>query len=95
MQLKDIMTPEVERIHKDASVYEVAQKMKELDVGMIPVYDDDHLVGMITDRDLTLRVVAEARDATDTPASEVMTPEIIYCFSDQTIEEAAKLMEEH
>jgi CBS domain-containing protein len=63
MQLKDIMTPEVERVPKDASVQEVAQKMKTLDVGMIPVYDGDRLVGMVTDRDIALRLAAEGRDA--------------------------------
>jgi CBS domain-containing protein len=95
MQLKDIMTPEVERIHKNASVHEVAQKLKAIDVGMIPVYDGDRLVGMVTDRDIALRVVAEGCDAASTPAHEVMTPEVIYCFEDQTVEEAAKAMEEH
>jgi CBS domain-containing protein len=93
MQLKKIMTPEVERIHKDASVHEIAQKMKMLDVGMVPVYDGDRLVGMVTDRDIALRVVAEGRDAMNTQAHEVMTPEVIYCFEDQTIEEAAQVME--
>ncbi len=95
MQLKTIMTPEVERMPKDTSIQEVAQKMKTLDVGMIPVYDGDRLVGMITDRDITLRVVAEARDAAKTPAHMIMTPEVVYCFEDQTIEEAAKVMEKH
>jgi len=82
MQLKDIMTPEVERLHKDASIQEVAQKIKAIDVGMIPVYDDDRLVGMITDCDIVLRLVAEGRDPTRTPAHAVMTPEVIYCFED-------------
>jgi CBS domain-containing protein len=94
MQLKKIMTPEVERLPKDASIHEVARKMKALDVGMIPVYDGDRLVGMVTDRDITLRVVAEGRDTTNTPAHAVMTPEVIYCFEDQTVEEAAQLMEQ-
>jgi len=95
MQLKKIMTPEVERLPKDASIQEVAQKMKEIDVGMIPVYDGDRLVGMVTDRDIILRVVAEEREAASTPAHVVMTPEVIYCFEDQTVEEAAQLMEQH
>ena len=77
MQLKDIMTPEVERLHKDASIQEVAQKIKAIDVGMIPVYDGDRLVGMVTDRDIALRVVAEGRDPTRTPAQAAMTPEVI------------------
>src|SRR5262245_31578636 len=94
MKLKDIMTPTVERLPKDASVQEVAQKMKAIDVGMIPVYDDDHLVGMVTDRDLTLRVVAEGRTASQTPAYTVMTPEVIYCYEDQSVEDAAEVMEQ-
>jgi CBS domain-containing protein len=84
-----------ERLPKDASIREVARKMKALDVGMIPVYDGDRLVGMVTDRDITLRVVAAARDTTNTQAHEVMTPEVIYCFEDQTVEEAAQVMEQH
>jgi CBS domain-containing protein len=94
MQLKDIMTPEVERVPKDASVQAVAQRMKALDVGMIPVYDGDRLVGMVTDRDITLRLVAAGRDAAHTPAHEIITPEVIYCYEDQSVEEAAQVMEQ-
>src|SRR5262249_36913161 len=93
MQLKDIMMPTVERLPKDASVQEVAQKMKAIDVGMIPVYDGDRLVGMVTDRDLAVRVVAEGRDAAKTPAHTVMTPEVIYCYEDHNVEDAAEIME--
>jgi len=93
MQLKDIMTPTVERLHKDASVQEVARKMKAIDAGMIPVYDGDRLVGMVTDRDLALRVVAEGLDVARTPAHTVMTPEVIYCYEDQRVEDAAEIME--
>jgi len=95
MELRKIMTPEVERIRKDTPIHEVAQKMKAIDVGMIPVYDDDRLIGMVTDRDIALRVVAERRDPANTPAQDVMTPEVIYCFEDQPIEEAAQIMEKH
>lgn len=94
MQLKNIMTPAVERLPKNASVQEVAQKMKTIDVGMIPVYDGDRLVGMVTDRDLALRVVAEGRDGATTPAYDVMTPEVIYCYEDQRVEDAAAVMEQ-
>jgi CBS domain-containing protein len=89
------MTPTVERLPKEASVQEVAQKMKAIDVGIIPVYDGDRLVGMVTDRDLALRVVAEGRHAVQTQAHDVMTPEVIYCFEDQTVDEAAQVMEQH
>src|SRR5262245_25845999 len=69
--------------------------MKAIDVGMIPVYDGDRLVGMVTDRDIVLRVVAEGGDATQTPTHAVMTSEVIYCFEDQTVNEAAQVMEQH
>ena len=54
MQLRDIMTPEVERIHKEENLQKAAQRMKVLNVGMIPIYDGDQLVGMLTDRDITV-----------------------------------------
>lgn len=94
MQLKEIMTPDVERMQKDLTVQEAAQKMKTLNVGMIPVYNGDRLVGMITDRDIAVRAVAEGRDPSKTPVNAVMTPEVIYCYEDQTIDDAAKVMEE-
>ena len=62
MQLKKSMTPEVERIHKDASVRNVAQKMKVIDAGTALIYDCNRLGRMITDREVTLRIVAEGRD---------------------------------
>jgi CBS domain-containing protein len=95
MDLKKIMTPEVERLPKDASIQEVARKMKAIDVGTIPLYDGDRLVGMVTDRDIVLRVVAEGCDAASTLAHKVMTPEVVYCFEDQSVEEAGEIMEKH
>src|SRR6185295_8558439 len=95
MKLKDLMTPQVERIHKDTNLQEAAQKMKTLDVGMLPVYEGDRLIGMITDRDIAIRAVAEGRNPMDVPAHEVMTPEVVYCFEDQTIQDAAKVMKEN
>ena len=94
MLLKDIMTPNVEVIRPDATLQEAAQKMKNLDVGPIPVCDGERLVGMLTDRDITIRATAEGRDPKTTSVREVMTPEVEYCFEDQSIEDAARLMEE-
>ena len=68
--------------------------MQQLDVGMLPIRDGDRLVGMLTDRDITLRATAEGRDPTKTRVREVMTPEVVYCFEDQDVSEAAKLMQE-
>jgi CBS domain-containing protein len=94
MQLKDIMTPEVERIHKDENLQTAAQRMKALDVGLIPVYDGDRLVGMLTDRDITVRATAAGCNPATTPVGQVMTPEVVYCFEDQSVEDAAKVMED-
>jgi CBS domain-containing protein len=95
MQLKDVMTPRVEVIAPEASVYEAAQKMCHLDIGPLPVCDGERLVGMLTDRDITVRAVAAARDPLMTPVREVMTPEVVYGFDDQEVHEAARLMEQY
>jgi len=93
MRVKDAMTAEVVCTPPEATLQEAAAQMKQLDVGTLPVCDDDdNLVGMITDRDITIRAVAKGRDPKATRVREVMTPEVIYCFEDQMCEEAAELM---
>jgi len=94
MQLREIMTHEVEVIHPDATLQEAAQKMKGLDVGPLPVCTGKRLEGMLTDRDITVRAVAEGRDPRTTKVQEVMTSEVVCAFEDQDITEAARLMEE-
>jgi CBS domain-containing protein len=95
MKLKDIMTSKPECIRPDTTLQEAARKMRDLDVGPLPVCgDDDRLAGMITDRDITVRAVAEGKDPTTTRVREVMTQEIIYGFEDQDVEEAARIMKE-
>jgi CBS domain-containing protein len=95
VQIKEIMTPHVEVIHPEASIQEAAQKMKGLDVGPLPVCTGERLEGMLTDRDITVRAVAEGRDPKTTKVQEVMTTEVIYAFEDQDVAEAARLMEQH
>jgi CBS domain-containing protein len=94
MQLKDVMTPQVEVLSPEATVREAAQKMKALDVGPIPICDGGRVVGMLTDRDITVRAVAEGRDPATTPVSDIMTPDVLYCYEDQDVQEAARLMAE-
>jgi CBS domain-containing protein len=94
MKLKDVMTSQVEVVHPDAMLQEAAQKMKVLDVGSLPVCDGQRLVGALTDRDITIRAVAEGRNPTTTPVREAMTPQVIYCFDDQSVKEAAQLMQD-
>jgi len=83
----------VEVIHPDATLAEAAEKMKSLDVGPLPVCDGDRLQGMVTDRDITVRATAQGRDPNTTRVRDVMTAEVFYCFDDQSIEEAAEIME--
>lgn len=95
MQVKDVMTRGVEVIHPGASVAEAADQMKRLDVGPLPVCDGDRLVGMVTDRDITIRATAGGTDPTTVTVGDVMTPHAIYVFEDEDVRDAARLMEEH
>jgi CBS domain-containing protein len=95
MQLKDVMTPQVEVIAPGASIYEAAEKMSHLDIGPLPVCDGERLVGMLTDRDITVRAVAAGRDPLTTQVREVMTPDVVYGFDDQEVHDAARLMEQY
>jgi len=66
MQVKEIMTCSVETINSDANLVEAAEKMKSLEIGALPVWEADELVGMITDRDITVRAIAERKDPSST-----------------------------
>jgi CBS domain-containing protein len=96
MQVKDVMTSGVECISPNTTLREAAQKMKELDVGPLPICgEDDRLAGMITDRDITVRAVAAGLDPSTAQVRDVMTPNIIYCYEDQDISDAAHMMEQN
>ena len=93
MQLGDIMTRDVEVIDMDASLREAAAKMKSLDVGLVPICDGETLKGTLTDRDITIRAIADGYDPAITKVSEIMTTDLAYCYEDQEIEEALSLMD--
>ena len=95
MRINEIMTRHVEVVHPEATLREAAQKMAALDVGPLPVCKGDELVGMVTDRDITLRATAEGLDPKTTRVYEVMTPEIIFAYEDENVNEAARLMAEY
>jgi len=95
MQLKDIMTSNPECVRPGATLQEAARKMRDLDVGPLPVCgDDDRLAGMITDRDIAVRAVAEGKDPKTTTVREAMTEEVVYGFEDQDVGDAARVMEQ-
>lgn len=94
MKLSEIETKNPQVIGPDDMICQAANKMREIDVGMLPVCDGERLIGAITDRDLTIRAVAEGRDPLATKVREVMTHDICYCYEDDDVEEAAHLMEQ-
>src|SRR3712207_146292 len=94
MQVREVMTRDVEVVHPDATLQEAARKMDALDVGPLPVCDGDRLVGMITDRDIVVRATAAGRDPKTTHVRDAMTRDVVYCFEDQDVREAARVMEE-
>jgi CBS domain-containing protein len=95
MQLKDLMTRDVEVIHPDATVEQAAEKMEALNVGPLPVCDGQRLVGMITDRDITVRAVAAGVAPDEARVRDVMTADVTYAFEDQDVREAQQLMQQH
>lgn len=95
MKLKEIMTPDPEVVRPEASLQEAARLMRDLNVGLVPVCDGDRLQGMLTDRDITTRAVAEGLAPDTVRVMQVMTPDVVYCYEDQDAEEAVSLMEEN
>lgn len=95
MKLKEIMTRDVEVVAPRSPIKEAAEKMKSLDVGLMPVCDGNRLTGMLTDRDITVRAVSEGRDPNTTKVEDVMTPEVVFAFEDSDVSEAAEMMERH
>lgn len=88
MQAQDLMTRDVTTVSPDQTIQKAACLMMELDVGVLPVEENDRLVGMITDRDLAVRALAEGKRP-DAKIRDVMTPDIKYCFVDQEVDEIA------
>jgi CBS domain-containing protein len=93
-QVSQVMTRGVRTLSPRDSMQLAAQAMDELNIGAVPVCDGDRLVGIVTDRDITVRGVAHGRPADRTPLSEVMTREVCWCYEDQPVEEVAEEMEE-
>lgn len=93
MQVSKLMTRDVQLITPTQTIRDAARMMLELDAGALPVQQDDRLVGMITDRDIAVRAVAEGKSP-DTLVREVMSSEVLYCFDDQEIKDIARNMGE-
>ena len=95
MKLSEIMTREVEIIQPDDTLHTAAQKMRDRDIGFLPVCDGESLMGVLSDRDITIRALADGMDINVMLGRDLMTTPAIYCFDDQDVTEAAKIMEEN
>jgi len=94
MLVKEIMTSKVEFVGPALSIQDAARKMRDLNIGSLPVWENGQLLGMITDRDICCRAVAEGRDTVKTAVREIMSRDVSSCFSDDDVADAARLMEE-
>ena len=92
-QLKDLMSPDVQVISPDATIREAAEHMREGDFGMMPVGEDDRMIGTISDRDIAIRAVAEGKDA-GTKVRDVMSEGIAWAYEADSVEQAAMIMSE-
>jgi CBS domain-containing protein len=90
MRVQDLMTLNVELGRPEMTLTEVARKMRDGDFGLLPIAEGDRLVGMITDRDIVIRAVAEPKDPESTRVRDVMSSGVLYCYEDQTLEEVAR-----
>ena len=93
--VRDAMTEDPRSIGQSASVVEAALLMREEDIGSLPITNDEKLVGMITDRDITTRVVAAAADPKLTSVADVYSRDIVSVEPDNDLEEALRLMARH
>ena len=95
LKVRDTMTGSPRSIDASASVVEAAQLMREGHIGSLPITDDEQLVGMITDRDITTRVVAEAGDHTKTSVGDVSSRDLVTVEPDEDLDDALQLMARH
>ena len=93
MKVKEAMHKGVEWVAPDALLPAIAKKMQQFDVGVVPVGENDRLVGMVTDRDIALRAVAQGKNAATLTAKDVMTKGVTWCRDTDDIDDAAQVME--
>lgn len=95
MKLSEIMTRQVQVIQPDDSLQSAAKKMRDHDIGFLPVCDGETLMGVLSDRDITIRALADGMDVNVMLGRDLMTTPAIYCYEDQDVSEAARIMEEN
>jgi CBS domain-containing protein len=94
MKVKDVMHKGAEWIAPQTPVTDIARRMRDLDVGSMPVGENDRLIGMVTDRDIACRGVADGNDLGKLTARDVMSKGIFYCMENEDLEDALRIMEQ-
>jgi CBS domain-containing protein len=95
MNVTQIMTQSVISVTPDTPIAKAAEIMRERDIGFLPVCEKDHPVGTVTDRDITIRSVAQGRDPRLAPVSEIMTPQVFTCYHDEDVERVGQYMQQN
>ncbi len=91
MRIADAMTRDVKVAHPSQTILDAARMMADADIGSLPVADKDHLIGLVTDRDIVIRAVAAGKPP-ETRLMEILSPEVKYCFEDDDVEDVARNM---
>jgi len=86
MTIQDVMTADVSFVQPTTPILEIARKMRDHDIGSTPVVENEKLVGMVTDRDIVVRILAEGGDVRVKTARDAMSPGVLYCFADESVE---------
>lgn len=94
MKVKDAMHRDVEWAQSTESTQALARRMRDLDIGAIPIGENDRLIGMVTDRDIAVRAVAAGKDIAKLTARDVMSEGIVYCLDNEDLEDAVRIMQQ-
>jgi CBS domain-containing protein len=94
MKISEIMHAGLELVSPDATLDQAAEIMRDDDIGALPVGEDNRLTGMVTDRDIVIRAIADGRDPRQTTVRTVMTPDVLFVYANQEVEDAARIMAE-
>ena len=94
MEVQEIMTKEFEIVSSNDNILQAAKRMKALNVGILPEQDGNKITGIITDRNIVVRALAENKEPTNVKIKEIMSSKIASCSIDDSIEEAASIMKE-
>jgi CBS domain-containing protein len=93
--IREVMTPSPATVEAQSTVVEAARVMKQIDAGVVPVIENGRLTGMVTDRDIAIRVVAEGKDPQSTTVGEVASKDLVTVDPQQDLDEALRLMAQH